>query len=93
MSEARNDAIYLRLLTGTPPASLRDSFRPLLDRQPNVLAYRSTLALLELRSGNSKRRTKFTKAGRSTGPPPRTVFAPSALPFSRRPDTPKKPKP
>ena len=52
MDEARNDALYLRLLTGTIPDRARSQLQALLERHPTVLAYRTTQALLELRSGN-----------------------------------------
>lgn len=52
LEEARNDAIYLRLLTGKVTDAMRDESAKLLERSTAMLAYRTTAALVELRSGN-----------------------------------------
>ncbi len=52
MAEAVNDAIYLRLITEGPAESMRARLRDLLEKNRAVLAYRTTAALYELRSGN-----------------------------------------
>jgi hypothetical protein len=53
LEEARNDAIYLHLLTGQPSDATRRDIAKLLERNPSMLAYRTTAALLELRAGNT----------------------------------------
>jgi hypothetical protein len=53
LDEARNDAIYLRLLSGSVKDSMRPEIAKLLERFASMLAYRSTAALLELRAGNA----------------------------------------
>ena len=53
MAEAANDAVYLRLLTGKADDDLRTRSRELLAKNPAVLAYRTTAALCELRSGDA----------------------------------------
>ena len=53
MDEARNDTIYLRLITGgAPTEQMQKDVSDLLNRKPNMLAYRTTGALYELRRGN-----------------------------------------
>jgi hypothetical protein len=52
LEEARNDALYLRLLTGESAPRMRAELAPLLQRNGALLAYRTTAALLELRLGN-----------------------------------------
>jgi hypothetical protein len=52
LEEAANDAIYLQLLTGDVKPAMRAELTRLLDRSPALLAYRTTLALLELRAGD-----------------------------------------
>ena len=52
MEEARNDAIYLRLLTGQVVDGMREDLQNLLTKKPTLLAYRSTGVLYELRKGN-----------------------------------------
>ena len=53
MEEAANDAIYLRLLTGDFNEAMAARLRPLLEKNPALLAYRTTLALCELRAGHA----------------------------------------
>ena len=53
MAEAANDAGYLRLLTGKTGEDLRTRSRELLAKNPAILAYRTTAALCELRSGDA----------------------------------------
>jgi hypothetical protein len=52
LEEAANDAIYLELLTGQADPRMKTELTRLLERHPEMLAYRTTLALFELRSGN-----------------------------------------
>ncbi len=54
VDEAVNDAIYLRLLTGSFNDAMPARLRPLLQKNPALLAYRTTLALYELRAGHSQ---------------------------------------
>lgn len=54
MDEARNDTIYLRLITGgATTEQMQKEVTDLLTRKPNMLAYRTTGALYELRRGNA----------------------------------------
>ena len=59
MSEAANDAIYLRLLTGDFNDAMPARLRPLLQKNPALLAYRTTLALYELRAGHADAAAKL----------------------------------
>ena len=52
MSEATNDAIYLRLVTGDHNEQMPTRLAPLLQKNPALLAYRTTMALYELRAGH-----------------------------------------
>jgi hypothetical protein len=52
VEEAANDAIYLELLTGRTDVQMKTELTRLLERHPEMLAYRTTLALYELRAGN-----------------------------------------
>jgi hypothetical protein len=51
LEEARNDAAYLRLLTGGVSEALGAEVAARLRRQPALLAYRTTAALYEMRRG------------------------------------------
>ncbi len=54
LEEARNDALYLRLLTSAATNDqMRDTLSDLLGRKPSLLAYRTTAVLYELRRGNA----------------------------------------
>ena len=60
MDEARNDTIYLRLITGgATTEQMQKEVTDLLTRKPNMLAYRTTGALYELRRGNAAGATKL----------------------------------
>ena len=59
IGEAANDAIYLRLLTGETNEKMPDRLRTLLQKAPAVLAYRTTLALYELRAGHAAAAAKL----------------------------------
>ena len=59
MAEAANDTIYLRLLTGDFNDRMPDRLRPLLQKNPALLAYRTTLALYELRAGHAAAAAKL----------------------------------
>ena len=50
LDEARNDAIYLRLLTGDVTAPMKADLSRFLERYPALMAYRTTAALYRLRS-------------------------------------------
>ena len=52
VEEAANDAIYLELLTERTDLQMKTELTRLLERHPEMLAYRTTLALYELRAGN-----------------------------------------
>ena len=59
IGEAANDAIYLRLLTGDFNEQMAGKLRPLLQQNPALLAYRTTLALYELRAGHASDAAKL----------------------------------
>lgn len=59
IDEAANDAIYLRLLTGDFNDAMPARLRPLLQKNPALLAYRTTLALYELRAGRADAAAKL----------------------------------
>ncbi len=59
MDDARNDAIYLRLLTGKVTAEMQSDLARLLRLYPAVLAYRTTAVLFELRSHEPARAAKL----------------------------------
>ena len=59
MDEAANDAIYLRLLTGDFNDAMPARLRPLLAKNPALLASRTTLALYELRAGHAAAAAKL----------------------------------
>ena len=59
MDEATNDAIYLRLLTGDANEKMPARLQTLLQKAPAVLAYRTTLALYELRAGHAAAAAKL----------------------------------
>ena len=59
MNEATNDAIYLRLLTGDSNERMPGRLRPLLEKNPALLAYRTTMALCELRAGHAEAAAKL----------------------------------
>ncbi len=59
IGEAANDAIYLRLLIGDFNEQMAGKLRPLLQQNPALLAYRTTLALYELRAGHADAAAKL----------------------------------
>ena len=59
MSEATNDAIYLRLLTGDHNQQMPERLAPLLQKNPALLAFRTTMALYELRAGQPNAAAKL----------------------------------
>jgi hypothetical protein len=59
MDEAANDAIYLRLLIGQTNNQMRDRALRLVQAKPAMLAYRTTLALYELRAGHTAEAAKL----------------------------------
>jgi hypothetical protein len=59
MDEAANDAIYLRLLIGETNDRMPERLKSLLQKNPAVLAYRTTFALYELRAGHAAAAAKL----------------------------------
>ena len=89
LDEAANDASYLRLLTGGTSDTMRDRLQNLLQKAPAVLAYRTTLALCELRAGNAAAAEKVYKGWQidwSTAPDRYKVVRAAVLKASGRDD-------